>query len=455
MRRAALLLAGLGLAGCSVFDPHIPVGPEAGYCFAAQGIRGGSAFDGCPDGTRRHVAWAGERTPGIHLDETLAFLRDRRRRMAEREAELARIAAGTRAGAFGGALAAAGGAVLGAANNFIAAASFGAAGSLAANQGFATQGMRDVYNAGVAALSCVEARAMSARSAPFSGPWVNDVAKARRDLDAALSGARANPPEDGQTPEGNDYARAIRDGVAALASLDALLAAANTGALSGPAIANAVFDRTLAIVIQVNHEIDRATPSAEAVMALARGAGTVGVSPAADIAGTADGAARNSMSGAGAAESQPARAAASAANTARGAPPDGGAVAALGTLNMALVEASAAARSAAQAAAAANIPPSISVRACAFQIAGGDGMTLSPARLVLERGKGSETVVVTGGRPPYRISATGAVASGFSASPEYSPGSFAIARSAGRTGSATFLVSDQAGQQQVLTVEAR
>jgi len=82
-------------------------------------------------------------------------------------------------------------------------------------------------------------------------------------------------------------------------------------------------------------------------------------------------------------------------------------------------------------------------------------MTLSATSVNLAAGATSAQLTVTGGRAPYRISATGQNAAGFRAEPEYSPGAFALSRPAGRTGSATFLVQDQGDQRQVVTVTGR
>jgi hypothetical protein len=313
MCRIAAAALPLALGACAVFDPHIPVGPEAGYCYASSRTSQGSAFDGCPAGSVRHVAWSGERTPGISLDESLALLRDRRRRMAEREAELARIDAGTTVAAFAGALAAAGGAILGAANNFVAWTGFAAAGSLAANQGFATSGMRDVYNAGVVALSCVEARALSARiGAPLDAD-TRPLAAARVGLASALASLEAQPLPSAAA-EATDLRAALRLGRDTLARIDAVLAAARGGRLSGPQIATAVYDRTLAITAQVNREIDRATPSAEAVHALARAVGAASVDAKADTAAAATGAAQAAGATESLAASEPAEAEAKASD---------------------------------------------------------------------------------------------------------------------------------------------
>jgi hypothetical protein len=450
--RLAFTLPAVLLAGCAVVDPHIPVGPEAGYCYASSrtAAAGGSLFDGCPTGSVRHVAWAGERTPGLHLDESLALLRDRRRRMAEREAELARIDAGTTVAAFAGALAAAGGAILGAANNFVAWTGFAAAGSLATNQAFATQGMRDVYNAGVVALSCVEARALSARlpaGARLDTSALSALSTSRLNLAAALARAEAvTQPTD---PPGvtNDFRAAITAGRAALAQIDTTLAAAAGGPLSGPQIAVAVYDRTLAITSQVNREIDRATPSAETVLALARAVGAPTLDAKADTAGASADAAKTAGESAGRAESEPAMAAARAAT-------GGDGVTALNDLRR---TANAAADNANRFAATLRASPGASlaeIRACAYDQALGEGMTLSGNALTLAAGSSSGTVAVTGGRPPYRISATGQNPAGITASPEYSPGAFAVSRGAGRRGTATFLIQDQGDQRQVVTVTA-
>jgi len=472
--RHGFLLGSVALlaSGCAVFDPHIQTGPEQGYCYASAGIRSG-ASGGCPENHRRHHAWTGSRETGAHLDEALAFLRDRRRQMTERERELAQLGAVSRAGLAVAGLTAVGAAAFGAPRDLIISAGLGTGAAYVAGNGFAPQAMRDVYNAGAAALSCVETRALSARITPQN--WERErrrkLALAVGELSRRVEQARRFQSTASEAQKAQ-LEIMLEQAEIALRSAQSVNGNLSGAPLSGPLIANALYDRTLAIVIQVNSEIDRATPGLDAIMELALNSTGTSLNGVADTvaalsqcASAARKAERGATGDAGSGDQSPSG----------GSPaPQNAAGAAAGTKTTSSVapqtaqEASQlvahASRRLAEALEALTAEvgslsqdPLTQIRSCAFQQSVGRGLTISPsAAPLIARGNQSGTISVSGGRGPYRISRTGTGEAKLLIEPEYSPGQFTLRNTGAAAGSsATFLLTDQRGESAVVTLRVR
>jgi hypothetical protein len=414
-----------------------------------------AAADGCPAGTRLHRAWVGARETGGNLDESLAFLRDRRREMVRRENESARLASITRVGAVGGVLMAVGGGLFGASRDFIVGSGLGSGASYTVQQGFAAQSVRDVYNAGVAALSCIEARAISARMAPVAGASAERAALAARiaSVEAGLRSLPAPSAGTGTPAEASATAQYLTAAREATTQSRAALSNLDGGALSGPLIANAVYDRTMAIVVQVNNEVDRATPDTTAIMNLARSATATSLNGVADTV--------QALSEAGRAVRE-ARATTPAAATPAPDPTPAPATAradaetlaeARQTLDRPLADLQQAATNLQDAVARLRGSGIVQVRACAFQQADGQGLTVSAQPESVVAPGGAVVFEATGGRPPYRLTRVGQGAASLIAEPEMSTGAFAIrAQRAAANDSATFLLTDMAGASRAVVV---
>ncbi|MBB3900146.1 hypothetical protein [Roseococcus suduntuyensis] len=456
-------LAGL-LSACAVVDPILPLGPEEGYCYPSpRATRDATAatpapeFDlrdhvlRCPPGHGRNYALVGERNTAIHLDEALAFLRDRRRRMSERERQLVQLDGAARVGIAAGTLTAIGAAAFGARPDLVLGTGLATGTSYVAGYGFAPATMRNVYNAGVAALSCVETRALSAHITPLQVPQREraalDVALRHlvEELDAARRQLEATTPPD---PALN---LAINQADEVMRSARAGLSGLGGQSLAGPLIANAVYDRTLAIVIQVNSEVQRATPNLDAIMNLARQAGGASLDGVADSTAALRNASRT-PSPPSDRTGQP---------TTEQTPPERTAA---GTIDRLRAKADATAEAASKLADALTQAPQqrlAQVRACAFQQVEGRGLTLTPGTTpsiaAATAARPTTTVLaVAGGRAPYRISATGNGAAELRAEPEFSPGQFTLRNTgAGAGASASFLITDQGGESAVVTLTVR
>lgn len=459
---ATACLAGL-LSACAVVDPILPLGPEEGYCHpvarTARGAPGTAPAQPsdfrdhalrCPPGHGRTYA-VGDRTTALQLDEALAFLRDRRRRMSERERQLVQLDGAARVGIAAGTLTAIGAAAFGARPDLVLGAGLATGTSYVAGYGFAPAAMRDVYNAGVAALSCVETRALSAHITPLGVPERPRAAleAALNHLAAELQGARREL--DTTTPPNPALQEAIEQADEVRRSARAGLSGLGGQSLAGPLIASAVYDRTLAIVIQVNSEVQRATPNLDAIMNLARQAGGASLDGVADSTAALRNAARPPAPPAPLAEAQPSR------------PTDAERVAA-GIMDRLRAKADATAEAASRLADALAQAPQqrlAQVRACAFQQVEGRGLTLTPGTTptiapATAATPATAVLAVAGGRPPYRISATGNGAAQLRAEPEFSPGQFTLRNTGAQPGaSASFLVTDQGGESAVVTLTVR
>lgn len=467
MRRAITTVClAILLSACAVVDPILPLGPEEGYCYpstrATRGVSSPAATPApeldlrdhvlrCPPGHGRNYALVGERNTAIHLDEALAFLRDRRRRMSERERQLVQLDGAARVGVAAGTLTAIGAAAFGARPDLVLGTGLATATSYVAGYGFAPATMRNVYNAGVAALSCVETRALSAHITPLEVPPRQRAALevALRHLEEQLEAARrqqatTTPPDPAlqhAIDQADEVVRSARTGLSGLGGQS----------LAGPLIANAVYDRTLAIVIQVNSEVQRATPNLDAIMNLARQAGGASLDGVADSTAALRNASRIPSP-------QPDRTGEPAIEQT---PPERTAA---GMIDRLRAKADATAEAASRLADALAQAPQqrlAQVRACAFQQVEGRGLTLTPGTTpsiapVTAARPTTAVLAVAGGRAPYRISATGNGAAELRAEPEFSPGQFTLRNTgAGSGASASFLITDQGGESAVVTLTVR
>lgn len=452
-------LAGL-LSACAVVDPILPLGPEEGYCNPSTRTTrsptpGAPTQEAdwrdhvlrCPPGHGRTYAVGGERNTALQLDEALAFLRDRRRRMSERERQLVQLDGAARVGVAAGTLTAIGAAAFGARPDLVLGAGLATGTSYVTGYGFAPVAMRDVYNAGVAALSCVETRALSAHITPLRVPEPQRTAleAALRYLAAELEGARRQLEASTAPDPALEYA--IKQADEVLVSARAGLSGLGGQSLAGPLIANAVYDRTLAIVIQVNSEVQRATPNLDAIMNLARQAGGASLDGVADSTAALRNASRT-------ASPPPDRTGQPATEQT---PPERTAAGMIDRLRARADATAEAAGKLADALAQAPQQGLAQVRACAFQQVEGRGLTVTPGTTPTIAPNTATTVLaVAGGRAPYRISATGNGAAELRAEPEFSPGQFTLRNTGAQAGaSASFLITDQGGQSAVVTLTVR
>lgn len=460
------------LGGCAVVDPRIAAGPEeGGYCMPERAGPGARDHDrGCPPGFRRLYGGYRNRVgTADHFHHAIALLRDRRREMELRDRELAQLNAWSRIVTLGGLGTAVGATAFQGNGTLVAASVLTGAAGYAFGTAFATPGMRGVLLAGIEALNCTETKAFSARvdplgttlparvrgAAPPAGA-LQSLAMAARAAAAEVRAA-AGSPALASLPPGSDAQQAVRN---ALAGAEQVEAAANTirsGNVAGNLIANAVFERTLAIVGEVNRQMMQSTPDLNAILALARGAQGLAVNAVADAkqtnaggnadlmtgAAQADTASRGIRAGSPAAQAGEATAMAAASLNAR--PEDS-----VDPLADALAVLSRKARAAADAggrlltaleetrnAAVARIA------ACSFEHQDGSAdIALAPAMLELRGNETTGTVVATGGRGPYRVTGTGAETPMRPAT-ELSTGTIVIQRNrAGANTTATFLVED-------------
>jgi hypothetical protein len=447
-RGVSITAVGLVLSGCAVLEPRISVGPEdTGYCMpvnAGQPGQGSSVsysiFEGrCPPGfARRYGGYRSFTGTADHFHHAIALLRDRRLEMERRDTELARLDAGARLLAFGAVGTVLGGLALSGTRDLVTIASLAAGGAVAGTTSFAPRTLREVLQAGVRALSCVESKAFSARIAP---QVTQQQAAAAREAQAELARAIADSAFANRAALSDEMQTALTNANEIVVGLGRALAASRAGQASGPLIANAVYERTLAIVNQVNAELMRTTPTIEAVIALARGSAGLAVDGVSDTAGQLTAA----ISSARAVEGQAlAGAAAPITMAANQADP---------ALMVRAIEAgrnlSRAAEKAANAGAslltsldASRSSGVAQISACGFELAEGSaGLSLSPAGTVEVASNGSKTVLVSGGRGPYRVTRTGAETR--ITTPEFSLGPVIItARGAAAGSSAAFLVQD-------------
>lgn len=468
-RCVSIMAVGLMLSGCAVLEPRISVGPEdTGYCMpvnAGQSGQGGSVsyslFEGrCPPGfERRFGGYRGFTGTADNFHHAIALLRDRRLEMERRDTELTRLDAGARLLAFGAVGTVLGGLALSGTRDLVTIASLAAGGAVAGTASFAPRTLREVLQAGIRALSCVESKAFSARIAP---QVTQEDAQPARQAERKLAQAVADPAFANRPALPADTQRALANADDVLAGLGRALAATRAGQASGPLIANAVYERTLAIVNGVNAELMRSTPTIEAVMALARGSAGLAVDGLGDTAQQLN----NTISRAREAQGQAGIRATSGTPAApatpnllslggQPAPEDGAARAAreareaaeaLGLASSRLADAAGDAATAGaellSKVSAARSAGVAQISACAFEVAEGSaGLAFSPAGVIELPRNGSATVVISGGRGPYRVTRTGAetpITAG-----EFTLGPLNItARNATVGASSTFVVQD-------------
>lgn len=465
-RCVLLIVAGLTLSGCAVLEPRISVGPEdSGYCMPVDAGRRGqgrslsySLFERrCPpEFERRYGGYRSFMGTADHFHHAIALLRDRRLQMERRDTELARLDAGARLLAFGAVGTVLGGLALSGTRDLVTIASLAAGGAVAGTASFAPRTLREVLQAGIRSLSCVESKAFSARIAP---QVTQEDARPAGQAERKLAEAIADPAFANPSALPADTQRALGNAEDVLAGLGRALAATRAGHASGPLIANAVYERTLAIVNGVNAELMRSTPTIEAVIALARGSAGLAVDGLGDTAQQLT----NTISRAREAQGQAGIRAAAATPAAPGtqnlltqggqpAPEDGAARAAREAAEALRLASSRLADAAGEAASAAaellgklNATRSanvVQISACAFEAADGSaGLAFSPAGVIELPRNGSATVVISGGRGPYRVTRTGAETPITAA--EFTLGPLNIgARNAPVGTSSTFVVQD-------------
>lgn len=463
------------LGGCAVIDPRISSGPEeGGYCMPTHaGVDAPRGTGNCPPGYQRVYGGYRNRVgTADHFHHAVAFLRDRRGAMETRDRELAQLNAWSRIVTLGGLGTAVGGTAFQANGTLLAASVLTGAAGYAVGTGFAPPQMRGVLLAGIEALNCVETKAFSARTDPLgstattpgragrgSGATPGTLQQKAIDARTAAAAVRAaaRSPALANLPDGSDAQQAVRN---ALAGADQVEAAANTvrtGNVAGNLIANAVFERTLAIVGEVNRQMIQATPDLNAIVTLARGAHGLAVNAVADAkqanaAGNADlatGAAQATTAAAGvkgtSAVAQSGAVTAMAASSLNVSPSDAQDAVATALVKLA-AESTTAANAGKDLLTALEETRSAAlarISSCSFELHDGTAdIALSPASLDIPAASSGGTVSVSGGRGPYRVTQTGAETRMRPAS-ELSTGVVQILRNGAAAGTtATFLVED-------------
>ncbi len=438
----AMLGAGaMLLGGCAVLEPRISGGPEDnGYCVPQHaGAASATILPGdCPPGFRREYGAHGHRMgTADDFNQVIAFLRDRRAEMERRDAELARLDAAGRLLAFGGVGTAVGGLALRGTRDLVAISGIAAGGGYGASAAFAPRGMREVLQAGIRALACIDAKAFSARIRPqLRNGGSAQMTAAEQRLAATLAKPELAPAQRPAMPEPTRQALEQADRV--LARLQAARAAATGGRASGPLIAVAVYQRTLEILGQVNTELMRATPSTDAVMALARGSAGLAVDGVADTARAYNAAVAQAVTVGGDINAQRASGQALTSDADK----QSGAAQALGDVAAALQALPQPAAEEISRLDAAGADGLAQIIACGFEHAEGTAaLSFAPAGPIDIAASETQVVMVTGGRGPYRVTRLGADVK--IAAPEFTTGPIAITSNGAAAGTAsTFMVQD-------------
>lgn len=408
MRRIALLTCIVLASGCAAIDPYVQVGPEE--------TRGRSQTDLPPSAA------------AASLDESLRLLQERRGEMMQKARELTWLSSGSRLVAGGGVGTGIGGLIFNANGTLIAASALTAGGAYLIGQGFAPATARLVYLTGAQALSCVERQAVASVSEPVTDPAVLRPAEdALRTLGEAIARADAA----GADPQTIAEARTVQ------ARLSSLLAGLDRGVIASPALAAAIAAKTVDIALQVNRELEKAIPDINAIISLAQGVNSVAMQ--AIVGGAAQGRADASPAPA-LAGPLPQAALRSATPAAREAET---------VLHQAMLTAKAEDRRLRGLIVTRQAPAVAAVGACAFEGPAGQAVTLSVPNPASVRTGGALAVLVDGGRGPYRITPTGQVVQGLTASPEYSRQAFTVTARAGLANgtTASWLVEDAGNPQ--------